>query len=579
MCFWFLREVHKMKKFILSASLVIMTSTVLGMSGNNKRGVPSDGFGEQQQVRRVRILEEASTSQTPNIQDVRDNRDVEKLTRYLFDLIGERESANETERDAITERIRETGISEDIENNIGFEIENVGLEAIDINRLRAEGVSQERIRKLKRRAREIAKEKAIERVCNLVRVQANVAPNAVNWSEADIKLESLNDHLIESAEMILGGRRDYALKFINGFPIKYANINVDGHDGIAVCTVANWRGRKANIVRISPNQNILTAIRTSRVVNQDGNWDIVVPQFENRRMIDKNYRVINADGRIEYDTLNFLHQALIQLPRHDQNLDNLLVNLFRKSWKQREQSTDQSAQKLDMHQKKMEYCKKQNDILFPFIIGEMEHGNIHFPSLHFNPYLFGLNSLFLYQDSDSISQLGNQHRLLKSVISDNIRNLTIRDGDINEVPDEIFVLDEIESLSLVMDPNDISGNKNIEGNDISTEQREDGKIMVNYAKPAVDRERKERIRKIEKQIHKIENELSKNEIVSHLNCYKNQINISKNDWEKIVEKNREKKYQKTSYLKNLLEFLRRKDIQNTYSYLYNRLAQLNNPIN
>ncbi len=39
-------------------------------------------------------------------------------------MIGERESANETERDAITERIRATGISEDIESQIGFEIED-----------------------------------------------------------------------------------------------------------------------------------------------------------------------------------------------------------------------------------------------------------------------------------------------------------------------------------------------------------------------------------------------------------------------------------------------------------------------
>ena len=78
-----------MKKSILFASLVIMTSTVLGMSRSNRRSIPSDGFGEQQQGRKVRILEEASTSQTPNIQSVRDNRDVEKLTRYLFDLISE----------------------------------------------------------------------------------------------------------------------------------------------------------------------------------------------------------------------------------------------------------------------------------------------------------------------------------------------------------------------------------------------------------------------------------------------------------------------------------------------------------
>ena len=215
-----------MRKSLLLASLAVISASVLGMS--EKRGLPSDGFGEQQQGKKVRILEEASTSQTPNIQSVRDNRDVEKLTRYLFDLISERESANETEKDAITERIRATGISADIENNIVYEIEDgIELETPDMNRLRTEGVSQERIRKLERRAREIVKEKAIDRVCNLVRVQANIAPDTIDWREDNGVLCGLNNVMEESAHNILNG-----FLFNQVFSVIYQTMNFNSRLGL-----------------------------------------------------------------------------------------------------------------------------------------------------------------------------------------------------------------------------------------------------------------------------------------------------------------------------------------------------------
>lgn len=548
MCFWFLREVHKMKKFILSASLVIMTSTVLGMSGNNKRGVPSDGFGEQQQVRRVRILEEASTSQTPNIQDVRDNRDVEKLTRYLFDLIRQRESADEIERDAITERIRETGISEDIENNIVYEIEDgIRLEITNMNDLRAEGVSQERIRKLKKRAGEIAKERAIEKVCNLVRIQANVAPNVIDWREDGGVLCGLNNVMEQSAHNIMDG-----FLFDQGFSVIYQTMNFNNRVGLIGYTVANQGKQKANIVRmIVRNYDEDPEMVRSRIVAQDGGWDIIVPQFENGQIVDKSYRVVSQDGQIEYDTLKFLHQSGIALSKNDSNLKNLLLTVLHQI----------QNEPIIKGSRELKQIQRRNAFLASFIAQGIEKGTISFfPDRSENRLALlndnsdidcGLFGLTLNNNKRDAAQLREQNELLNSIIKNNIRKLSEINCTIDKVPDEMFGLRGIYFLDSTVTPGDIQNVLQDTEMMQILGQREDGNLVVRYTESAINQERKERIRRIAEEI----NSLYRNEIVAHLNRYKNGLVTSDNDLKKILKENREKENEK----RNLLSFLQEID--------------------
>ena len=496
-----------MKKSILFASLVIMTSTVLGMSGSNRRSIPSDGFGEQQQGRKVRILEEASTSQTPNIQSVRDNRDVEKLTRYLFDLISERESANETERDAITERIRVTGISEDIEREIEDEVERIRWEIGEDHEYLEEllGRIRERIGTEGSREREMFSmnsedddekeyiEQALRKISARIRMEKNIAPNAVYGHEAEMRIDSLNSEVVVYEDF-------ERTQIIEEFPVKYATVRVNEQDCVVAYTIANWSGRKANIVRVlhdlNPDLHEEPETKMSRVVKQDGNWDIVVPQFENGQIVDKNYRVVSQNGQIEYDTLNFLHQALVQLPRHDQNLDNLLIKLLRVYWEK--QFTDQSlksTQQLDMYPRQMDYYKKQNELLIPFIIKEASKGNISFSShSDFSVYLFGVNSLFLNEDKNDTTRLQKQHELLESIISDSLGNLKICE--------------------------------------------------------------------IKKELYVTENDLYISAVIDYLNRYKNSLITSKSDLVKIFKKNQKKESERMLYL-NILKLFQEKDKQNS----------------
>ncbi len=183
-----------MKKSLLLASLAIISSSVLGIS--EKRGFPTDGSEERQQVRRIRVTdprEEASSSnrisaqedhqvalssktterEAPalSIQNVRNNQDVQKLVRYLFDLAIKRGSASEVEREAITERVGATGISRDVEDRIFEKIESIREEA-------SQAVTEEQRRWVKKSI-----VSAMKSTCRFVRIQANVMPDAIDWKE------------------------------------------------------------------------------------------------------------------------------------------------------------------------------------------------------------------------------------------------------------------------------------------------------------------------------------------------------------------------------------------------------------
>lgn len=541
-----------MRKSLLLASLAVISASVLGMS--EKRGLPSDGFENNRQLKQMKISDprdeaSSSSSQTPNVQNVQNYQDVKALSRYLFDLVRERESANETEKDAITERIRETGISEDIENNIVYEIEDgIRLEITNMNDLRAEGVSQEKIRKLKKRAGEIAKERAIEKVCNLIRIQANIAPKVVDWRENNSILHGLNNIMKERAHNILN---DFL--FDEGFSVIYQTMNFNNRVGLVGYTVAHQGKQKANVLRvIVRNYDEFPEMVRSRIAVQDGDYDIVVPQFKNGQIVDEIYRVISKDGQIKYDSLKFLHQSGIALSKNDLNLKNLLLTVLHQI----------QNEPIIKGSRELEQIQRQNAFLVSFIIQGIEEGIINFFSdesenrlalltdnSDIDCSLFGLT---LNNNKQDAAQLRKQNELLNSIIKNNIRKLSMINCTIDKVSDEIFGLRGIYFLDSTITPDDIPTIPQEAEMVQVLEQHENGNLTIRYTESAINQERKGRIRQTKKELRIIEDGLYRSSIVAYLSYYKNQFVMSKSDLEEIVNRNQKEELEKTWQLKNLL---------------------------
>ncbi len=348
------------------------------------------------------------------------------------------------------------------------------------------------------------------------------------------------------------------------FSIGFQIININGRSGLVGFTTTNQSEQKANIVRfVAHNQTEIPETVNSRIITQDNNWDIIVPQFENGQVIDKSYRIVNQDGRIEYETLKFLYRCFINLQNSDPNLDNLLFTILCRT--QNEQ--------IEAGNEKSEELQRQNAFLTSFILREIESDNIQVLSPLRTGFDYSLFGLTLNNDKQNIAQLQMKNKLLNSIIKENRRFLKIRNTTIDKVPDEIFGVQGINSIFSTVAPSDIPmikvvKNSHVEYIDprekemirVPQDQPEDENLLlINYTEAAVDRERKKRIRKTKKELCIIEDDLYRNAIVDYLNHYKNQFVTSKNDLEKIVNRNQKEELEKTWQLKNLLWFLQARD--------------------
>lgn len=152
------------------------------------------------------------------------------------------------------------------------------------------------------------------------------------------------------------------------------------------------------------------------------------------------------------------------------------------------------------------------------------------------------------------AQLREQNELLNSIIKNNIRKLSVINCTIDKVPDEMFGLRGIYFLDSTVTPDDIQ-NIPQETEMVQIQgQHEDGNLAIRYTESAINKERKERIRRIAKEIYKIENKVNKNDIINYLNSYKNRI-VSSNSDLNVIEKNRTEESNKLEYLRNLLSSL------------------------